>query len=74
MTFTLENKAVAEYGPLPPTRECADMDLPGGGGGLRGEFSAGKIPHFKLVRNYSLIFREEIRNFPHAELCMWKPS
>ena len=44
-----------------------------GGGIPRGEFSAGKIPYFNLVRNFPLIFRGEVRNFPHAELCLCKP-
>ena len=26
-SLTLDNKAVVDYGPLPPERECADMDL-----------------------------------------------
>ena len=45
----------------------------GGGGIPRGDFSAGKIPYFKLVRNFPLIFRGEVRNFPSAEFCQCKP-
>ena len=39
----------------------------------RGGFSAGKIPYFNLVRNFPLIFRGEVRNFPGAEFCPCKP-
>ena len=35
-----------------------------GGGIPRGDFSAGKIPYFILVRNVPLTFRGEVRNFP----------
>ena len=46
----------------------------GGGGGIpQGDFSAGKIPYFNLVRNFPLIFRGEVRNFPHAEFCPCQP-
>ena len=48
--------------------------IPGGGGGNSArEFSAGKIPYFNSVRNLPLIFRGEVRNFPHAEFCLCKP-
>ena len=46
--------------------------LQGGGGIPRGEFSAGKIPYFILVRNFPLIFQGEVRNFPRAEFCPCK--
>ena len=47
---------------------------PTGGGKIpRGDFSAGKIPYFNLVRNFPLIFRGEVRNFPRAEFCPCKP-
>ena len=45
----------------------------GGGEIPRGDFSAGKIPYFNLVRNFPLIFRGEVRNFPRAEFCPCKP-
>ena len=38
----------------------------------RGDFSAGKIPYFNLVRNFPLIFQGEVRNFPRAEFCPCK--
>ena len=40
------------------------MKYRGGGGGIpQGEFSAGKIPYFNLMRD-----------FPHAKLCLCKPQ
>ena len=53
------------YGPAP-------RDVPGGGEIPRGDFSAGKIPYFNLVRNFPLIFQGEVRNFPRAEFCPCK--
>ena len=38
--------------------------------GQVGGNSAGKILDFNLVRNFPLIFRGEVRNFPHAGLCL----
>ena len=53
---------------------AAHWDSYRGGGGIpRGDFSVGKIPYFNLVRNFPLIFRGEVRNFPRAEFCPCKP-
>ena len=56
-------------------RQCAGFCTCCTGGGKipRGDFSAGKIPYFNLVRNFPLIFRGEVRNFPRAEFCPCKP-
>ena len=48
--------------------EKGTTNLPGGGGD-----SAREIPYFNSVRNFPLIFRGEVRNFPHAEFCLCKP-